>query len=141
MTKSIFKEIIIILLLILAIILILGVSLYEYIPSNKIIPEQITYTTSESVKSELEAEADLENDEVVLKYSIDSTDLQNYKRVNEYVPGKSNPFAPIKKDVVAEGNNEVNENTNSIQNPGTSSNSEQNEQNNSTVYVPDKGTK
>ena len=118
MTKSIFKEIIIILLLILAIILILGVLLYEYIPSNKIIPEQITYTTSESVKSELEAKDDL-----------------------EYVPGKSNPFAPIKKDVVAEGNNEVNEDTNSIQNPETPSNSENNEKNNSTVYVPDKGTK
>ena len=50
MAKNIIKEIIIFLLLTLAIILILGVLLYKYVPSNKIIPETISYTTSENVK-------------------------------------------------------------------------------------------
>lgn len=141
MTKSIFKEIIIILLLILAIILVLGILLYEYVPSNKIIPEHISYTTPESVKTELETGTNFENDEVVLKYSIDSTDLQNYKRVNEYVAGKNNPFASLKKDAITEENNGGNENTNSVQNTETPSSTEQNQQQNSTSYVPDKGTK
>ena len=54
MTKNIMKEIIIILLLTLAIILVLGVLLYEYVPANKIIPEKVAYTTPEEVKKELE---------------------------------------------------------------------------------------
>ena len=52
-TKNIIKEIIIVLLLILAIILILGILLYEYVPNNKIIPQQVSYTTPENVKEEL----------------------------------------------------------------------------------------
>ena len=47
MAKDIIKEIIIVLLLTLAIILILGVLLYEYVPANKIIPEKVSYTTPE----------------------------------------------------------------------------------------------
>ncbi len=141
MTKSIFKEIIIILLLILAIILVLGILLYEYVPSNKIIPEHISYSTPDSVKTEIETGANFENDEVVLKYSIDSADLQNYKRVNEYIAGKNNPFASLKKDAVTEEKNDENQNTNSVQNTETPSNLDQNEQQNSTSYVPDKGTK
>ena len=45
MAKNIIKEIIIMLLLCLAIILILGVILYEYVPSNKILPEEVSYVT------------------------------------------------------------------------------------------------
>ena len=41
MAKTIVKELIIILLLCLAIILVLGVLLYEYIPNDKIIPEPV----------------------------------------------------------------------------------------------------
>ena len=53
MTKNIVKEMIIFLLLALAIILILGVLLYKYVPANKIIPEKVSYTTPENVKTEL----------------------------------------------------------------------------------------
>ena len=138
MTKSIFKEIIIVLLLILAIILILGVILYEYVPSNKIIPEQISYTTPDNVKTEIESQVNFEEEEVVLKYTIDATDLQNYKKVNEYVPGKSNPFAAPKKDDELEENTESNGNTVTNSNNDSSENIENN---NSTGYIPDKGTK
>lgn len=51
--QNIIKEIIIVLLLILSIILILGIVLYEYIPNNKIIPQQVSYTTPENVKSRI----------------------------------------------------------------------------------------
>ena len=53
-TKNIIKEIIIFLLLTLAIILVLGVVLYQYVPTNKIIPETVSYTTPEKVKTELQ---------------------------------------------------------------------------------------
>ena len=67
MAKNIIKELIIFLLLILAIILILGVLLYKYVPANKIIPAQVSYATPEKVKT----------------YKIDSTDLSNYKKIQE----------------------------------------------------------
>ena len=38
MSKNVLREIIILLLLTLAIILLLGVLLYEYVPMNKVIP-------------------------------------------------------------------------------------------------------
>ena len=43
MVKSIIKEIIIMLLLCVAILLILGVLFYDYIPSNKVVPGKIAY--------------------------------------------------------------------------------------------------
>ena len=46
MKKNVIKEIIIVLLLALAIILILGVLLYEFVPANKIIPETSQKTIS-----------------------------------------------------------------------------------------------
>ena len=93
MTKNIVKEMIIFLLLALAIILILGVLLYKYVPANKIIPEKVSYTTPENVKTELQTDENVDDSEVVVTYQIDSTDLSNYKKIQEYVPGKKNPFA------------------------------------------------
>ena len=92
-TKNIIKEIIIFLLLTLAIILVLGVVLYQYVPTNKIIPETVSYTTPEKVKTELQTDENVDTSEVVVTYQIDSTDLSNYKRINEYVSGRKNPFA------------------------------------------------
>lgn len=94
MAKTIIKEMIIMLLVCLAIILILGVLLYEYVPSNKIVPDAVSYTPSEAVQQELSKNKDVENDEIILTYSVDSTDLDNYERINTYVPGKPNPFSP-----------------------------------------------
>ena len=95
MAKNIIKEIIIVLLLALAIILTLGVLLYEYVPSNKIIPEKISYTTPERVATELQTDENVDDTEVIITYQIDSTDLKNYQRIQEYVPGKKNPFGSI----------------------------------------------
>lgn len=92
MTKNIVKEMIIFLLLALAIILILGVLLYKYVPANKIIPEKVSYTTPENVKTELQTDENVDDSEVVVTYQIDSTDLSNYKKIQEYVPGKKNPL-------------------------------------------------
>ena len=151
--KNIIKELIIFLLLVLAIILILGVLLYEYVPTNKIIPEKVSYTTPENIKSELQTDESVDNTEVVVTYQIDSTDLSNYKKINEYVPGKKNPFASIKQDnTTTDGNTTsdttANANTTSTGNANTSKNNDANQQsssntknNTSNGYLPDKGTK
>ena len=56
MVKNIIKEIIILLLMVLAIILVLGILLYDYVPNNKIIPDKVAYTTPENVSSELQTD-------------------------------------------------------------------------------------
>ncbi len=157
MAKDIIKEIIIFLLLALAIILILGVLLYKYIPANKIIPEKVSYTTPENVKTELQTDESVDDSEVVVTYQIDSTDLSNYKKIQEYVPGKKNPFASVQQDdttsdsnsnsgtTVNTGNNSSSSNSNVNSNTGsstTTSSSNTNTGNSSSSgYLPDKGTK
>lgn len=162
MAKNIVKEIIIFLLLALAIILILGVLLYKYIPANKIIPEKVSYTTPENVKTELQTDESVDDSEVVVTYQIDSTDLSNYKKIQEYVPGKKNPFASVQQDNSTAGsnsnsgttensssNNKSNTNTNSSTGSTTTTSSGNTNTGNSSSttgssssgYLPDKGTK
>ena len=144
MAKKVIKEMIIILLICLAIILILGVLLYEYVPSNKIIPDAVSYTTPEAVQEELSKSEDVENDEIILTYSVDSTDLDNYERINTYVPGKPNPFSPY-DETTTSGEDTTQNNTTTGTNGNTSSgNSTGTNNSNSSggsVYYPDTGTK
>ncbi len=153
MTKKIIKEIIIMLLLCLAIILVLGVLLYEYVPSNKIIPDEVSYTTPENIKEELSKSDGVDDEQVILTYSIDATDLNNYERINTYVPGKPNPFSSY--DTSSSSGEDTNQNSGSTgSNSGsgsssTSSNSGSSNSSSSTnnttssgsQYFPDKGTK
>lgn len=93
MAKNIVKEIIIILLLCLAIILILGILLYEYAPMSKTVPNPVSYTTPEDVQQELSSPSDVDAGQIIMTYEVDSTDLNNYERINDYQPGKANPFS------------------------------------------------
>lgn len=93
MAKSIIKELIIVLLLCLAIILVLGIVLYEYVPMSKTIPNEVSYTTPEGVKEELIEAGEVDESQIVMTYEIDSADLNNYKRIQNYKPGKANPFS------------------------------------------------
>ena len=54
MLKSVIKEIFIILLLSIAILLILGILFYDYIPINKVVPEKEAYVTPENVRNEID---------------------------------------------------------------------------------------
>ena len=154
--KVVTREIIIFLLWTLAVILILGVVLYKFVPTNKIIPETISYTTPENVKTALQSEEVTNSEEaqepITFESKIDSTDLNNYKRTQEYVPGKKNPFAAVQQaDTVTDNNS--NSGTNSSPNGSTTStnkNTESTSNNSSSVsnsnssnsgYLPDKGTK
>lgn len=132
------------LLLILAIILILGVLLYEYVPNNKMIPDKVSYTTPEEVQEELSKSKGVENDEIILTYSVDSTDLDNYERINTYVPGKVNPFSPYNETTSSEENTtQTGNSTITGENTNSESLTETNHTTSSgnSVYYPDTGTK
>ena len=94
MVKTIIKETCIILLLIVAILLVLGIVFYEYIPITKVVPEKVSYTIPESVRNELTSENKIE--EITTQttvYEITTSDLQQYEYLGIYDKGKSNPFA------------------------------------------------
>ena len=144
MAKKVIKEIIIMLLLCLAIILILGVLLYEYVPSNKIIPEEVSYTTPADVQEELNKSENLENEQVILTYSIDATDLNNYERINSYVPGKTNPFSSYDTSSTSGSESQSGSSNGGTNNPNNSSgsgNATGSTNETDTGYFPDKGTK
>ena len=107
--KSVLKEIIIVLLLCLAIILILGILLYEYVPIAKTIPNEVSYTTPENVKQELLSSSDVDDSQIIMTYEVNSDDLSNYRRIQDYVPGKANPFSSYETQ---EDNDEENESSN-----------------------------
>lgn len=152
MVKNIIKEAIIILLLTLAIILILGVILYDYVPANKIIPEQVSYSTPETLKQELDNNTDDLASSDVPTYTITDSDLSNYKKIQEYVPGKKNPFASIvtnNTDNTA-GNDASGTSTEAQSNKNNTTGTDTTKSNGSTSstgsdkntgYIPDKGTK
>lgn len=110
MGKTIIKEICIMLLLCIAILLILGVIFYDYIPSNKAVPNKLeAYTTSETVKTEIsERITELETPEV--SYEVTSADLNLYQQKHSYTSGKINPFST---SIIAPENEENDNNTNS----------------------------
>lgn len=116
-SKEIIREIFIILGLCILIILLLGVLLYDYVPTNKEIPAEISYTTPQEVKEELQTVGDIDEDKVILTYKIDETQLYNYQRVNDYKPGKTNPFSTYKGTTVE--NNSTNGSTPAPSSSGT----------------------
>lgn len=155
MAKSIIKELIIVLLLCLAITLVLGILLYEYVPVSKTIPNEVSYTTPEEVKEELLTSSDVDENQIVMTYEIDSTDLNNYKKIQNYKPGKANPFSSY--ETQASGSNagssqtsgqnttsNTNTNTSNGSDTSSSSNSSQSTDNTTTSggkFFQDTGTK
>lgn len=100
--KSFFKEAIIILLSCLAICLVLGVVFYGYSPNTKIVPSEVEqYTTSETIKDEIEqTTVDYTNSVIQnVTFEITDSDLRLYKNAGSYTTGKANPFVAESGDV------------------------------------------
>ena len=130
------KELIILLLLVLAILLVLGVFLYEYIPTNKVVPKIETYEAPNSIKEELEQtvqDEDLQSNPIV--YEINNSDLNIYEKTKDYKKGKVNPFGDTSSDV---NSNTVSGNTVTDNGNSNSSTSNSNSEGN---YLPKSGTK
>ena len=144
------KEIIIVLLAILLSMLILAVVLYDYIPNRIQSKETVTYSATDSVKELLQDPVAEDNSNIILTYEVTSTDLTNYEKAKEYVPGKQNPFAAYSNQ---QEETTENTNTSSSQNAdssskeaSTSSQSQnevttENEKQNTTSYFKNTGTK
>lgn len=154
MTKKVIKELIISLLLCLAIILLLGILLYDYVPMTKTIPNPVSYTTPDNVKQELANSNTVDEDKIIMTYEVDSTDLNNYKSVQDYKPGKANPFSSYEPTESTSGTNTTTNNSSTGGNNSTinvetpqntvNNNSNQSQENTTTSggqFFQDKGTK
>ena len=129
--KTIFKETVIMLLISIIAMITFAIIFYEYIPNRKAVAEVSIYTPSEEMQTLLQDNVDQkQKQEVILSYEVTSTDLNNYQKVDEYVPGKRNPFA----EVSSKANGTENETTNA----GTSGKTEET---NTTGYFKNTGTK
>ena len=122
MAKSIIKELIIVLLLCLTIIIILGILLYEYVPMAKTIPNQVSYTTPQEAKEELAEASEVDESQVVMTYEVNSADLNNYKKVQKYKPGKANPFSSYEQSTSGTNTTENGSTGSGSSNSGSSAN-------------------
>lgn len=136
MFKKITKETIIILLLLLAILLVLGIFLYDYIPTSKIVPKVEAYQVPESIQKELSETVNEEKGQVVVTYEIDDRDLNLYEKGKDYKKGKANPFMA---EETAQTNTTTNANT--INNNTTSGNTTTKNPDAVGNYLPSSGTK
>ena len=114
MVKSILKEILIILLVCVAIVLLMAVIFYNYIPTNKVIPAKVTaYQLPENVEELLDTTT-LENQNAPEStYIIDDSDLTRYEATQSYNPGKADPFAAYTEEPTASTNEATNGGTSS----------------------------
>ena len=123
MLKSVIKEIFIILLLSIAILLILGILSYDYIPIKRVVPQPATYSTHDEVKNEIDEEI-TESEKIEVTYEVTDADLNIYKQTGSYSEGKANPFA---LESTTDPNNTNEENSAN----GTGNNNNNNDNNNS----------
>ena len=144
MVKSILKEVFIILLLSIAILLILGILFYEYIPINRVIPEAEAYTTPENVLQELNENITESSEKVEVTYEVTDADLNIYKQAGSYTEGKANPFAleeTTNTNTNSNGNGTTNTNNNSNTNENTSNGQETIDENSTGTFFNDEGIK
>ena len=79
MSKVIFREIIISLLVCLAVLLCLSALFYRFIPNNKVLPEKVTYQATEDIKNEINTNVQDNTDAIIKTYEI--TALVHPKKV------------------------------------------------------------
>ena len=126
---KVIKEIIIVLLVILLSMLIFSVLLYDYIPNRIQSKETVTYSATDDVKTLLQDSVAQDSENIILTYEVTSTDLTNYEKAKEYVPGKQNPFAVYTEQTKETTTNTTDSNSSSKENNTT------NEQKNETNEV------
>lgn len=132
MAKTIIKEIFIMLLLCIAIVLILGILFYDYIPTNRVIPTKEAYVTPNDVKEEINEQI-TEIEKTEISYEITDADLNIYKQSSSYKPGKKDPFS------LTETSQNVNNTTNNV-NSDDKKNEEQKNDTDSTNKINENST-
>lgn len=127
MGKGLIKELFIVALLIVVIMFSLGVALSEYIPTDENLPEAVEYMADSSVTSALKEISENSEgaggngsngsdttDSLLKSYTIDQSDLKNYKSKNAFESGKPDPFSDYQAPV--DGNTVTNTTTNTTVN-------------------------
>lgn len=93
MAKSVFKQVVIIFLIIIIACLILAVVFYQYLPNNKVVPAKVSaYATPQNIATEITEGNTAEYKSSEQTYEITDSDLAVYKSKKSYNPGKSDPF-------------------------------------------------
>lgn len=91
---KILKEFAIYILIILLIVLVFCILFYNQLPSNKLIPIKGEYALPEELESALEDTLSAEEqNEVLVTYTVDESDLDRYQDSDKYNPGKIDPFS------------------------------------------------
>ena len=139
MLKSVIKEVFIILLLSIAILLVLGILFYDYIPTNRVVPTKKAYNRYTYSKNEIEEEV-TETEKVEVSYEVTDADLNIYKQTGSYTEGKANPFAL--ESTTNETNDENgNTNTNDNHKDDNNNNSDTVDKNSTGTFFNDEGIK
>ena len=113
MARAIIKAIFIMLLLCVAIVLVFGVIFYDYIPTNKAVPNKLeAYVTPENIQEEIDEEI-MEMNKVEVSYEITESDLDLYKQTHSYTPGKRDPFSASTENTNNTGGNNTGNNNGS----------------------------
>lgn len=108
MVKSVIKEIFIMLLLCIAIVLILGILFYDFIPTNRVIPAKEAYVTPNDIKEEINEQI-TEIEKTEISYEVTDADLNLYKKSSSYRPGKKDPFSLTETSGTTNTNDKKNE--------------------------------
>ncbi len=115
---EIIKDLIASILIVISIGIILSIIFYDDIAIGKVIPVADEYALSDEMKKELEDSKLDSAEEIIVNYYIDASDLKKYEKTNQYIKGKSNPFAEISENEIGNNtatgdNNESSNNSNS----------------------------
>ena len=140
MLKVVIKEGFITLLLCIAILLILGILLYDYIPTNQTIPTKEAYITPDTVKNEI-SDTVSESEKVEVTYEVTDDDLSIYEQTGSYEEGKANPFA-LEETTDETTNTSTNDINDTQQNVDSSDNKKEDENQQTTnTFWNDEGIK
>ena len=78
MGKVIFRETIIALLVSIAVLLILSVALYNYMPSNKVIPETVEYTPTKEIQMNI-----IQEKQILLQHLLNHQQVVQLEEVHQ----------------------------------------------------------
>ena len=123
MAKNVIKQVIIALLLCVVVAFILAFILYQYIPSNALVPAKVeAYSTPENIAREIAdstQEQTYETTNTLLE--VTDSDLSTYKSTGSYNPGKSDPFAEVDANEVSSNTTDDSDNSSSSSSTSTGS--------------------
>lgn len=114
---EVIKDLIVSILIVICIGIILSIIFYDDIAIGKVIPEAEEYALTTEMQNDLQNSNLDDAEEIVINYYIDASDLKKYEKTNQYVKGKSNPFAEISENEI--GNNSTTGDNNESSNSGT----------------------